>query len=152
MIRHSNARNPIVLTGDIHSAWGADLLGDLGDPQSDPVAAEFVCTSISSTFLALDPRPTDFIVRLGLQDNPHIRYFNGLFRGYCVCDVDNERWQTTYRAVGDLTALADLDDPLALVPFPDTPVATDAVLEIEQGFNQPGSGKRLEKTFSRFPP
>lgn len=126
-----------------------------GRPWRSPVRSggrRVCCTSISSTFLALDPRPTDFIVRLGLQDNPHIRYFNGLFRGYCVCDVDNERWQTTYRAVGDLTALADLDDPLALVPFPDTPVATDAVLEIEQGFNQPGSGKRLEKTFSRFPP
>lgn len=151
ILRHSGAKNPIVMSGDIHSAWAAELLNDFSDPQSDVLAAEFVCTSIASTFLTLDPRPTDYIVRLGLQDNPHIKFFNALFRGYCICDVNQQRWQTSYRAVGDLSALADIDNPLALVPFPDSPVATDAVLEIAAGFNQANSEQRLQTRFARFP-
>jgi alkaline phosphatase D len=141
LIRRSGARNPVVLTGDIHSAWGANLLSDFGNPvNADLVAAEFVCTSITSTFLSPDPRPTDFIVRASLPDNPHISYFNGLFRGYCLCDVDLNSWQTTYRTViGNV-----LDpNPLALVPKPTSPVGTDRVLRLAAGFNRPGSGLRL---------
>jgi len=83
------------------------------------------------------------------SDNPHINYFNGLFRGYCVCDVNKTRGQTTYHAVDDLTALQDIDNPLALVPYQDTPVSTDAVLAIQQGFNQTGSEQRLSVSYSR---
>jgi phosphodiesterase/alkaline phosphatase D-like protein len=114
------------------------------------VAAEFVCTSISSNFLQQDPRQTDAIVRAGVADNPHIEFFNALFRGYCLCDVDAKRWETTYRAVGTLGDLQN-PDPLALTPFEDSPVETDAALAIESGFNKPGSGKRLMTTFSRIP-
>jgi alkaline phosphatase D len=145
----SRARNPIVLTGDIHSAWGANLLSDFSDPSSQIVAAEFVSTSISSTFGGLDPRPTHLVVRGGLQPvNPHIEYFNGLYRGYCLCDVDRTRWQTTYRAVGG-PADAVNPSPTALVPLPTTAVDTDAVLEIAAGFNEPGRNDRLETTFAR---
>jgi alkaline phosphatase D len=142
-------RNPVVITGDIHSAWAGNLLADFTDPVgSDLLAAEFVATSISSTFLGIDPRPTDAIVRASLVDNPHIRYFNGLFRGYCLCDVDAQRFETTYRAVGDVGALLD-PDPQALVPFQDTPVDTDAVYQVRAGFNAPGSGLRIEETYRR---
>lgn len=47
--------------------------------------------------------------------------------------------------------LAAFDNPLALVPYPDTPVDTGAVLEIAEGFNRSGGTKRLETKFSRFP-
>lgn len=113
------------------------------------IAAEFVATSISSTFLAIDPRPADFVVRTGLADNPHIAYFNGLFRGYCLCDLDRDRWQTSYRVVGRLADLQN-PDPLALVPYEDTPVATDALFCVNAGFNQPGSGERVQG-WSRLP-
>jgi alkaline phosphatase D len=145
----SRASNPIVLTGDIHSAWGANLLADFSDASSQIVAAEFVSTSISSSFGGLNPRPTHAVVRAGLQPaNPHIAYFNGLYRGYCLCDVDRTRWQTTFRAVG--TSAQALDpSPTALVPLPTSPVETDAVLEIAAGFNEPGRNGRIETTFAR---
>ena len=150
MLADERPSNPIVLTGDIHSSWAANLLQDFGDTSSDLLAAEFVCTSISSTFLAADPRPTDQIVKAGLPAlNPQIAFFNGLFRGYCLCEVDRERWKTTYRGVGTLADVANTDDPLALVPRPGSPVETDAVVEIEAGFNEPGSGQRLTTTFVR---
>ena len=137
LLVQSSARNPIVLTGDFHSAWGANLLADFSDPSSQIVAAEFVATSISSGF----GRATHIIVRDGLQPgNPHIAYFNGLYRGYCLCDVDRTRWQTTYRAVGS---------PTQLVPRPTTPVDTDAVLEVAAGFNEPGRNGRIQTTFAR---
>ena len=141
LLRASGALNPVILSGDIHSAWAANLLTDFGrTADADLIAAEFVCTSISSTFLSSDPRPTDFVVRSTLADNPHIRYFNGLFRGYSLCDVSHQRWQTTYRSVlGDPLS----PDPLALVPQANSPVGTDRVLTIESGFNVPGSGLRI---------
>lgn len=70
--------------------------------------------------------------------------------GDILCDVDRERWQTTYRAVGDVRRLADLADPNALVPLSSSPVETDAVIEIEAGFNRPKSGRRLRTVLTRF--
>ena len=148
-LQRSRARNPIVLTGDIHSAWGANLLADFSDPSSAMVAAEFVATSISSTFGGLDPRPTHAVVRGGLQPaNPHIAYFNGLYRGYCLCDVDRTRWQTSFRAVNGPAQALD-PSPLALAPLASSPVDVDAVLEIAAGFNEPGRGSRIETKFAR---
>ena len=150
MLERIRPNNPVIVTGDIHAAWAASLLADFADPEgADMIAAEFVATSISSTFLAIDPRPADFLVRTSLADNPHIAYFDGLFRGYCICDVDRDRWQTTYRAVGNLADLQN-PDPLALVPYEDTPVATDAVFSINAGFNEPASGERVQG-WSRLP-
>jgi hypothetical protein len=64
--------------------------------------------------------------------------------------VTEKRWQTTYRAVGTLADVAN-PSPLALTPLETSTVETDAVLEIEYGFNAPNSGKRLETKFSRVP-
>ena len=148
-LESSRPNNPVIVTGDIHSAWAANLLKDVSDPASRMLAAEFVCTSISSTFLTLDPRSVHVLVKAGVQkDNPHIPYFNGLFRGYCLCDVDQDRFRTTYRAVGELAHLGS-SDPLALVPRDTSPVLTDAVYDIQAGFNQPGSSKRIVQRFAR---
>ena len=40
--------NPVVITGDIHSNWAADLKPDFDDPSSPVVGTEFVGTSITS--------------------------------------------------------------------------------------------------------
>lgn len=149
MLDRIRPNNPVVISGDIHSAWAAHLLKDNNDPNSDLLAAEFVSTSISSTFLGIDPRPTDYVVRLGLEDNPQIKFFNGLFRGYCLCEVNNHQWKTTFRAVGSLADTQN-PDPLALVPFENKALETDAVITIDSGFNKPNSGKRMNIT-SRIP-
>jgi alkaline phosphatase D len=153
--------NPVILTGDIHSAWAADIPASYGSDSADIVAAEFVCTSISSTLSDLNPVATDRTIRATLAPgaNDDIRYYNGLFRGYYYCEVDRDRWQTTYRAVGTLEALAEAQAQAALgnnadtslVPFEDSPVATDAVLSLDSGFNQPGSTEGLKKDFERIP-
>src|SRR4030095_4896762 len=40
--------NPVVITGDIHSNWVADLKADFDRPDSATVGTEFVGTSITS--------------------------------------------------------------------------------------------------------
>ena len=64
--------NPVVLTGDIHSNWAADLKADPRDPASSVVGAELVGTSISSGGDGEDTRPgtADTLAR-----NPHIHFF-----------------------------------------------------------------------------
>ena len=137
--------NPVVLTGDIHSSWGANLLKDFSDPDSDVLAAEFVCSGISSTFLTPDPRPTAAIVAASIQENPHIEFFDGVYRGYVLCDVNHERWRTEWRGVGTPADLAN-PNPLALVPMPGDPVFTTAAAEVKAGFNQLDSKERVRLT------
>jgi alkaline phosphatase D len=118
--------NPIVLTGDIHSAWAADLKQNFLDPTSATVASEFVCTSITSDF------PPSFVplieANLGPNsNNPHIRFFEGRQRGYILCTVTPEVWQSDYRAVASI-----LD--------PEAPGSTLATWVVESGVPglQPG--------------
>ena len=61
--------NPVVITGDVHSNWVADLKQDVADPDSPTVASEFVGTSISSGGDGNDaPSPM-------LRLNPHLKFF-----------------------------------------------------------------------------
>jgi len=87
--------NPGILTGDIHSSWVNDIKVDYDDPESQTVATEFVGTSITSDF----PAPFIAPVRAALSDNPHIKFFDGLYRGYVRCDLDADVWRTDFRAV-----------------------------------------------------
>lgn len=144
-------RNPVFVTGDIHASWGAHLLRRYDDPNSDVLAAEFVCSGISSMFGGgSDPRPSDAIVRSSLPDNPHVAFFNGIFRGYALCDVDRARWRTIYRGVGTLADCQN-PDPLGLLARADSPVEDDAVLEIDSGFNRRGQPRRLRTLSARIP-
>ena len=142
--------NPVVLTGDIHSSWAANLLKDFADPNSSMLAAEFVCSGVSSTFLSPDPRPTAQIVAASIPENPHIAFFDGVFRGYALCDVNYDRWRTEFRGVGTPGDLVD-PDPLALVPMRGDPVTTIATAEVLAGFNRSDSGERVRVTSRLIP-
>jgi alkaline phosphatase D len=112
--------NPIVLAGDIHSAWFSDLKLDFDNPASKTVAVEFVATSISSDFpVAFDAG----FKQINPLLNPHVRYFEGLKRGYLRCVVDRQAWRTDARVV-DTIAVRD------------APVRTAVSFAVEAG--QPG--------------
>ena len=95
-----NDSNNIILTGDIHSSWAGELKADFNNLGSQTVGAEFVCAGISSTFGGDD---NDTAVRATLPFNQHIRYFNGLQRGYALHSVTNSEWRTDFRLVDDNT-------------------------------------------------
>jgi alkaline phosphatase D len=91
--------NPIVLTGDIHTNWVADLKADYASEKSSVVGTEFVGTSIAS---GGDGSDRQAAVDAYLPDNPHIKFFNAQ-RGYVRCTVTPERWQSDYRVVPVVT-------------------------------------------------
>jgi alkaline phosphatase D len=88
--------NPVVLAGDIHSSWFSDLKADFDDPDSPTVAVEFVGTSMSSDFPVAFDAP---IKAVNPSINPHVKYFDGLKRGYLRCEIDRDVWRTDVRVV-----------------------------------------------------
>ncbi|HKR48462.1 MAG TPA: alkaline phosphatase D family protein [Pseudonocardiaceae bacterium] len=77
-LRNSPVRNAVVLTGDVHSHWAAEIRERFDDPTSTAVGTELVSSSITSGGDGSETRPEMAAV---LAENPHIRFFNNR-RGY----------------------------------------------------------------------
>ncbi|MGD9602313.1 MAG: alkaline phosphatase [Gammaproteobacteria bacterium] len=101
LARHA-VPNPVVLSGDVHSYWINDLRRDFLRPETSPVAAEIVTTSISSRGMDED------YIREVRRDSPHVKFATGRFRGYTRIDV------TPARATADLRAVVRVQDPTSL--------------------------------------
>ncbi|MFB9382602.1 alkaline phosphatase D family protein [Pseudonocardia petroleophila] len=74
----AGTRNVVVLTGDVHAHWAADVKRRFDDPGSPVVGTELVSTSITS---GGDGSETTEDTAGQLADNPHIRLFDNR-RGY----------------------------------------------------------------------
>lgn len=92
--------NPVVLTGDIHSNWVNDLKVDFDSVTEEPIATEFVGTSISSGGNGAESRADTAGV---LRDNPFVKFYNAE-RGYVRCEVTAQNWQSDYRVVDTVTS------------------------------------------------
>jgi len=101
--------NTVVLTGDIHSSWAADLKSNFADLNSPVVGAELVCSSVASVF----GDSNHFLVQATLPSNSHIKLFDGLHRGYVLCSATPRDWKATFRAVQRVA------DPVLTVPSAD---------------------------------
>jgi alkaline phosphatase D len=119
-IRNHRPANPIILSGDWHANWVNDLKENFNDPDAETLATEFVGTSISSGL----PENVRRRVETALPENPHVRFFDGDFRGYTRCNVSRELWRTDFRTVEERS------DPRA-------PVSTLASFAVESG--RPGA-------------
>lgn len=96
LLRHLHerrVRNPVVLSGDIHSYWANDLKLDFADPRSPTVATEFVGTSITSR------QPFHALLQKAARDNPHVRFFEGRLRGYATAELTPRVMTTRFRAI-----------------------------------------------------
>ncbi len=110
--------NPVVLSGDWHSAWVNDLRADFSEPGTDVLATEFVGTSISSACgWAAE-------VKAARPNNPHVKYLNPDLRGYTRCVVTPDEWRADYRVVPSATDTA-------------SPAVTDSSWVVESG--RPGA-------------
>jgi alkaline phosphatase D len=94
-LKNSPVRNAVVLTGDVHSHWAAEVHESGDDLSSPAVAAELVTTSISSGGDGSDSRDETAAV---LPENPHIRYFNGR-RGYVRTRITAEEMRADFRVL-----------------------------------------------------
>ena len=110
----AGTRNPVVLTGDIHSHWAADIRRRWDDPAAPTVGTELVTSSISAGgdgSESTEPSPGL------LAENPHLRFFNNR-RGYVRTRITDTELTADFRV-------------LPYVQRPGAPVETRATFVIE---------------------
>ena len=98
-VNDRNIRNVVVLIGDVHANYAAELKANFDEPASATIGTEFVGTSITSGGNGTDV-PANALTLLA--ENPHIKFVNTQ-RGYVVCDVTRSRWQSEYKVVPFVT-------------------------------------------------
>ncbi|MFM2069163.1 MAG: hypothetical protein RLZZ584_4072 [Pseudomonadota bacterium] len=108
----------VVLGGDVHASYVADLRPDWRNDQSPVVASEFCGTSITSNGWSHDK------LAATLPDHPHIRYGRGDDHGYLAFDVTARQMTVRVRSVDDVLKA-------------DSGIHTDASFVVEAG--RPGA-------------
>jgi alkaline phosphatase D len=83
----------VVLGGDVHAHYVADLKVDFDDARAPVVATEICGTSIASRGAAQER--VDEALRL----NPHVRYGRSDRRGYVACRIDGEALRASLMVV-----------------------------------------------------
>ncbi|MBV1849739.1 alkaline phosphatase D family protein [Catellatospora tritici] len=69
----ARVRNAVVLTGDVHSHWVADVKRDFDDPHAPVVGSELVTTSLTTSGDGVDSEPD---AHPFFANNPHLRFHN----------------------------------------------------------------------------
>ena len=85
--------NPLVLSGDVHMSAVTDLKVNFDDAKSPVVATEFVCPSITSQ------GPAQKRVEIFMLENRHVKFANGVLRGYSTVELTPQRCVTQIRVV-----------------------------------------------------
>jgi alkaline phosphatase D len=93
--QQARVRNPVVLSGDVHLHYVADIRADHEDPTSPVVGTELVSSSITSEGDGSEHSPE---VAKALALNPHLRY--GIARrGYHTARFGPDRMDAAVRVV-----------------------------------------------------
>lgn len=98
-IAKSGARNPLVLSGDVHTFYAAELRRDFERPASKAnpvVATEFCGTSITSS-----SRP-QARTQENVERNPHILYGRSDRRGYMLLEITPQAAQARFMALDEV--------------------------------------------------
>ena len=85
--------NPVIIGGDTHANYVADIRARAGDPASPILATEFCGTSITSQ--GSSPKVNDAIK----ESNPDIHFADSTRRGYVVLDIRADRLEARLRCV-----------------------------------------------------
>ncbi|MFD6418494.1 alkaline phosphatase D family protein [Streptomyces sp. NPDC060194] len=95
----AGVENLMVLTGDVHVAYGFDIKRDFADPDSRTVGTEIATTSISSGRDGAErPATWDTYTRA----NPHLKFYDGR-RGYVTVTLGAQQARADYRVVPVVT-------------------------------------------------
>jgi len=116
----THAPNPIVLSGDVHQHYGADLKMDFADPQSATIATEFTNTAVTTTG---DGSDVGGLWETTKADNPHIKYHSNR-RGYIACTATPSQMRADFKVLDKVTV-------------PDLPARIGGSLVVQAG--RPGS-------------
>ena len=95
----AGARNPVVLTGDVHAHWASEIYADPFDPASGIVGSELVSSSITSGGDGYD-EPTG--THPWAAWNPNLRFWTNL-RGYVSTTITPDAMTADFRCVPVVT-------------------------------------------------
>jgi alkaline phosphatase D len=90
-------RNPVVLTGDVHRAWGNDLKADYANANSATIGTELVTSSVTSSG---DGDATTAIPDVGT--NPWLKFYSNR-RGYVRTTISPTQLRADFRAVAKVS-------------------------------------------------
>jgi alkaline phosphatase D len=85
----------VILSGDVHTHWAADVKAVPDDPTSPTLGAELTASSITSGGDGSDQLPFWPAIR---SDNPHVHY-HGNRRGYIASEVTSAGWTADFKAL-----------------------------------------------------
>jgi len=113
-IDRERVRDLVVLTGDAHSSWGFDIprnpWNGYRSNGGGSLAVEFVAPAISSPppamFAAQDGNEAAAAVRVAL---PHLKYLDGVRRGYVVVDVTRSAVKANWYFSRDVRVHSDAE-------------------------------------------
>lgn len=94
LMEKHRAKNPVVLSGDVHSHFVTRVLKDWKDQNSACVAPEFTCTAISSFLRNLEPWAGP-----GGGNERTIVDLDSRHHGYVVCDVTKDTFDVTAKRI-----------------------------------------------------
>lgn len=89
--------NPVVLTGDMHTSWAADVLLDWDDPNAKPIGSEFICTSITAG--GIEPSSSLGAYAEGFD---YMRFFDPRHGGYSSLEVTNDLFRCEFHVVDNM--------------------------------------------------
>jgi alkaline phosphatase D len=93
-VQSSKLTNPIVIGGDLHAFYAADVKRDFADHGAAPIAGEFVCGSITSD------APTEKSLATAVSENPHLKFASDK-HGYAVMRLGERAAEVDFIAVAD---------------------------------------------------
>lgn len=90
----AQAANPVLFGGDVHQHWAAHVMREAGAQRGEPVAPEFLVTSISSRSLGA-ASGEEMVARA-----PNAVYADRHVRGYLLAELSAEQLDVRVRATG----------------------------------------------------
>lgn len=91
--------NPVILSGDVHTHWAADIRARPDDTGTPILGTELTATSITSGGDGADALDIWPAIE---ADNPHIHHHSN-HRGYLLSEVTAERWSANFKTVDRVT-------------------------------------------------
>jgi alkaline phosphatase D len=122
-LQETKAPNPVVISGDVHEHYGAELKLDFTNPKSATVGIELTNTSISAGGDGQDVGGSWERTR---GDNPHIKYHSAR-RGYIACTATPKALRAEFKVLDRVTRL-------------DAPVRVGGALVVEAGRSSLSTG------------